>query len=205
MPKNIEKLVRCWRQKPGSSVSWWFCSSATFSENSRDSDSKLGCLFIQSTFALCFEGDGHKSSPGGESRQASAQSQPFLWKRENRTLRCGFTWNLSQLTGQKVFFSVTLNCGPMMEHRCFHVQMETSPWSTDGQFGEGMPVIVRACCVVLFLSSTSSGLENTQSSSKPSSTFPLRLRSYPLIQQIWLKHQFCVPSLKYQSTREDDN
>lgn len=44
-------------------------------------------------------------------------------------------------------------------------------------------------CIVLFLwPSSSCDLENPQSPSPPSPTFPPRFRSYPFIWQIWLKH-----------------
>ena len=44
-------------------------------------------------------------------------------------------------------------------------------------------------CIVLFLlHSSSCDLENLQSPSPPSPTFPPRFRLYPFIWQIWLKH-----------------
>lgn len=68
-------------------------------------------------------------------------------------------------------------------------QMEMSPWATDPQFGKGKlrTIYRKLCCSLLSWPRTSSAQENIHPSPKPSPTLPLRFRSYPFIQQIWLK------------------
>lgn len=112
------------------------------------------------------------------------------------------TLNLSQLTGQKPFFSLT-SIYARSTKVCFKTEMFL--WSTSyplwTRYANNRYSMLYYSIPLAFYFLCPGETTHRQGQVQLSLTF----RSYPFFQQRWLKHPHCVPSLDYQSTREDDN